>query len=51
MYGEIGRDRAGLQFGHVQQIGDEAIEPFGFVDNRTEQIGFFAIIQLAADVA
>ena len=25
---------AGLQLGHVEQIGDESIEPLGFIDDR-----------------
>ena len=30
--------RAGLDPGHVEQIGDEAVQPLGFVDHRREQL-------------
>ena len=34
---QIGRQRAGFQPGHVQQIGDEMVEPFGFLLDGAEQ--------------
>ena len=32
-------DRAGFELGHVEQIGDEAVEPLGFLDDRRKQVG------------
>ena len=30
----VGHDRAGFELGHVEQVGDEAVEPLGLVDDR-----------------
>ena len=38
----VRHDRAGFELGHVEQIGDEAIEPLGFVDHGREQIALLA---------
>ena len=48
---EIRRDRAGFELGHVEQIGDEAVEPLGFVDDRRQQVRLLAVGQLVAEVA
>ena len=45
--GGVRHDRAGLQLGHVEQVGDEAVEPLGLVDDRREQLGLFGVAQLA----
>ena len=34
----IGHDDAGFQLGHVQEVGDKAIEPLGLVDHGGEQV-------------
>ena len=34
---EVGRDGAGFQLGHVEKVGDEAVEPLGFVDDGRKQ--------------
>ena len=34
----VGDDRAGFEPGHVEQIGDEAVEPLGLVDDRGQQL-------------
>ena len=39
---DVRRDRPGFELGHVEQIGDEPVEPFGFVDDGRQQIGFLA---------
>ena len=39
----IRHDGAGFELGHVEQVGDEAIEPLGFVDDGREQVGLFGI--------
>jgi hypothetical protein len=36
----------GLQLGHIQQIGDETVQPLGFVDHRAEQIGLLGLAEL-----
>ena len=41
----IRHDRAGFQLGHVEQIGDEAVEPLGLVDHGGEQIALFGVGQ------
>ena len=35
----IRHDRAGFELRHVEQIGDEPIEPLRLVDDRRQQIG------------
>ena len=47
----IRRNRAGFELGHVEQIGDEAVEPLGFVDDGAEQLGFLACTELVAEIA
>ena len=31
--GDVGRDSAGFELGHVQEVGDEAVKPFRLVDD------------------
>ena len=38
MHTEIRFDRAGFKPCHVEQVGDEAVEPLGFVEDRRQQI-------------
>ena len=40
-----------LQLGHVEQVGDEAVEPLGFVDDGGQQVRLLGVAELAADVA
>ena len=40
-------DGARLQLCHVEQVGNEAIEPFGFVDNCCQQIGLLSFAEFA----
>ncbi len=47
----VGHDRAGFQLGHVEQIGDESIQPLGLVDHGGEQIVLLGIAQVGAEVA
>ena len=35
----VRRDRAGFEPGHVEQVGDEAVEPLRFVVDRREKVG------------
>ena len=39
----VGHDGAGFELGHVEQVGDEAVEPLGFVDDGREQIGLLGV--------
>ena len=39
----IGHNGAGFELGHVEQVGDEAIEPLRFVDDGREQLGLFRL--------
>ena len=43
----IRHDGAGFQLGHVEQIGDEAVEPLGLVDDGCQQIALFGIAESA----
>ena len=47
----VGHDRAGFEFGHVEQIGDEAVEPLGFLDHGGEQFVLLRVVKAAAEVA
>ena len=51
MQRNIGRDGAGLQLRHVEQVGDETVESFGFVDDRAEKIGLLGGIEFLVEVA
>ena len=44
-------DRAGLEPGHVEQVGDEAIEPLRFVDDGCNQIRFASLVQRVGKVS
>ena len=35
---ELRLDRAGFQPRHVEQVGDEAVQPLGFLLDRAEQL-------------
>ena len=48
---DVRRDGAGFELGHVQQIGDEAVEPLRFVDDGAEQLGFLAGRKLFREIA
>ncbi len=39
----VRHDGAGLELGHVEQIGDEAVEPLGLVDDGGEQLGLLGV--------
>ncbi len=41
--GAVRHDRAGLEPGHVEQVGDEAVEPLRLVDDRREQVGLLRL--------
>ena len=41
----VRHDRAGFELGHVEQIGDEAVEPLGFVDDGAEQVALLGVGQ------
>ena len=45
MQSGVRHDSARFQLGHVEQIGDEAVEPLRFVDDRGEKIGFGMLVQ------
>ena len=36
--GAVRRDGAGFEPGHVEQVGDEAVEPLGLVEDRAERV-------------
>ena len=48
---ELRRHRAGFELGHVEQIGDETIEPLGLIDDRRQKLGLFAVAQPVGEVA
>ena len=48
---DIGRDRAGFELGHVEQVGDEAVEPLGFVDDRRQKVRLLGVAELLPEVA
>ena len=47
----VGDDGAGFELGHVEQVGDEAVEPLGFVDHGGEQIVLLRFRQGGAEIA
>ncbi len=47
----VGRDRAGLELGHVEQIGDEAIEPLRLVDDGGQKLGLGGLAEPAREIA
>ena len=47
----IGDDGAGLELGHVQQVGDEPVQPLGLVDDGGEQIRPGGVVQRRRHVA
>ena len=47
----IRHDGAGFQLGHVEQIGDKAVEPLGFVDHGREQIALFRFRKATGQIA
>ena len=47
----IRHDGAGFQLGHVEQIGDEAVEPLGFVDHGREQVALLDVREIAGEIA
>ena len=49
--GDVRRYRAGFELGHVEEVGDEAVEPFRFIDDGRQQIGLLGIAELLADIA
>ena len=44
-------DGAGFELGHVEQIGDEAVEPLGFVDHGGEQLVLLRVVEAGAEIA
>ena len=42
---------AGFEPGHVEQVGDEAVEPLRFVDDGREQVGLGGVVERARKVA
>ena len=47
----IRSDGSRLQLGHVEQVGDEAVEPLGFVDDRPQQVGLLGGAELFRQIA
>ena len=43
-------DRPRFEPGHVEQIGDEAVEPFRFLDDGGEQVGLGVIIERFVEI-
>ncbi len=41
----VWHNRAGFELGHVEKVGDEPVETFGFVDDRRQQIALLRIGQ------
>src|SRR5258705_11363532 len=39
-----------LQFGHVEQVRDEAVEPLGLVNNVSQQVGFLGFGELSCKI-
>src|SRR5262249_38215042 len=46
----VGHVRAGFGPGHVEQVGEEAVEPSRLIDARRQQIGFLAVAERAGEV-
>src|ERR1700678_2813433 len=36
--GGVGHERARFELGHVEQVGDEAVEAFGFLDDGADKL-------------
>ena len=49
--GPVRGDGAGLEPGHVEQIGDEAIQPLGFGEDGGEEVGAGFLVQVVGEVA
>ena len=47
----IRHDGAGLELGHVEQVGDEAVEPLGFLDDRGDEIGLGVVVERRRQIA
>ena len=43
--GRVGNDCSGFQLGHVEQVRDEPVQPFGFANDRGDKVGLFFRIQ------
>src|SRR5262249_20734114 len=43
--GCVRNNRPGLQLGHVEQVRDEPVEPFGLADDRGDKVGLFLLVQ------
>ncbi len=46
----VRHDGAGFELGHVEQVGDEAVEPLGLVDDGRQQIGLLAVAERARQI-
>ena len=51
MQGNVRRYGAGFELGHVEEVGDEAVETLRFVDDRRQQVGFLSVAELLTNVA
>ena len=47
----IRHDGAGFQLGHVEQVGDEPVQPLGFVDHGGEQLVLLRLVEAGAEIA
>jgi hypothetical protein len=48
---DVWGDGAGFELGHVEQVGNKAVKPLGFVDDRRQQIRLLGIAEPLAEVA
>ena len=48
--GQVGQDGAGLEPGHVEQVGDEPVEALGFINDSPDQLGLGLIVQGRGEV-
>ena len=46
-----GRHRPGFELGHVEQVGDEAVESLELVDDRGQQVRLFGVAELLPEIA
>src|SRR6185437_9022627 len=46
----VGLDRAGLELGHVEQIGDKAVEPLRLVEDGGDEIDLGLVVELKRQI-
>ena len=47
----VWHDGAGFELGHIQQVGNEAVEPLGLVDHGGQQVTLLRLRKTAGEIA